>query len=129
MEPVTKTLNSPLLVHHLLRYLIHILIYFTNSLISERNRINKKEESASLRCSKGWEVKTHKDSVWRGRGQGRAATKQIQVRDQKVTARRKWYVHEARSTKVWVSPKGGLGKYSPDNVQALYGPHLITGIN
>ncbi len=56
---------------------------------------------------------------------------------QKTTARRKWYVHEARSTKgfegnivepvLWVSSKGGMGKYSPDNVQALYGPHLITG--
>ncbi len=56
---------------------------------------------------------------------------------QKTTARRKWYVHEARSTKgfegnivepvLWSNPKGGLGKYSPDNVQALHGPHLITG--
>ena len=53
------------------------------------------------------------------------------------TARRKWYVHEARSTKgfegnvvepvLWPSPKGGLGKYSLDNLQALYGPHLVTG--
>ena len=46
-------------------------------------------------------------------------------------------VDEARSTKgfesnivdpvLWVSPKGGLCKYSPDNVQALYCPLLMTG--
>ena len=56
---------------------------------------------------------------------------------QRITARRKWYVHEARSTKgfegsvvepvLWASPKDGLGKYSLVNLQALYGPHLITG--
>ena len=56
---------------------------------------------------------------------------------QKTTARRKWYVHEARSTKgfegnivesvLWVSPKGGLGKYSPNDFQALYDSHQITG--
>ncbi len=56
---------------------------------------------------------------------------------QRSTAKRKWYVHEARSTKgfegnvvepvLWTSPKGGLGKYSLDNLRALYGSHLITG--
>ncbi len=28
---------------------------------------------------------------------------------------------------LWVSSKGGLGKYSLENLRALYGPHLITG--
>jgi hypothetical protein len=53
-----------------------------------------------------------------------------------TATRRKGYVHEARSTKgfegnvvepvLWSSPKGGLGKYSLDNLRALYGPHLVT---
>ncbi len=53
------------------------------------------------------------------------------------TSKKKWDVHEARSTKgfegnvvepvLWPSPKGGPGKSNLDTLQALYGPHLVTG--
>jgi hypothetical protein len=109
MEPLTKTLDSFLVRHLLRRYFIHILIYFTNILISERKCLNKKKDQhryAAQKAGKRGKIVIAGDTIEIKLRRNRVKSVAVY---QRSTARRKWYVHEARSTKGSCSGASAMG--------------------